>query len=61
MGYASLDQSARGIHTRLFSRAFIFKSGEEMVVFVSADIGMVDQGLKFTVISIICSIACLKF
>jgi len=47
MGYASLDQSAGGIHTRLFSRAFIFESDDDApVVFVSVDIGMLDQGIK---------------
>lgn len=50
MGFANPSQSAEGIHTRLFSRAFIFQSGNNPpVVFVSADIGMVDQGIKFTV------------
>jgi hypothetical protein len=46
MGYAALDQSARGIHTRLFSRAFVFESDGTLVVYVSADLGMVDQAIK---------------
>lgn len=46
MGYANPSQSAQGIHTRLYSRAFIFESGGKRVVYVSADIGMVDQAIK---------------
>lgn len=50
MGYANPSQTSKGIHTRLFSRAFIFQSGDDPpAVFVSADIGMVDQALKFKV------------
>jgi neutral ceramidase len=53
MGYANPSQSARGIHTRLFSRAFIVKEGENRVVFVSADIAMIDQATKFEVVRIL--------
>lgn len=49
MGYANLDQTAGGIHTRLFSRAFIVDDGSRRVVFVSADIGMVSQRLRLEV------------
>ncbi|XP_036405721.1 neutral ceramidase [Megalops cyprinoides] len=49
MGYANLDQTARGIHTRLYSRAFIVDDGSKRVVFVSADIGMVSQRLRLEV------------
>lgn len=51
MGYANLDQTAAGLHTRLFSRAFIVDDGSKRVVFVSADIGMVSQRLRLEVIS----------
>lgn len=50
MGYANPDQTAGGIHTRLFSRAFIVDDGSTRVVFVSADIGMVSQRLRLEVI-----------
>ncbi|XP_048843439.1 neutral ceramidase isoform X2 [Brienomyrus brachyistius] len=50
MGYANLDQTAGGIHTRLFSRAFIVGDGSRRVVFVSADIGMVSQRLRLEVL-----------
>lgn len=50
MGYANPDQTAGGIHTRLFSRAFIVDDGSKRVVFVSADIGMVSQRLRLEVI-----------
>ncbi|KAJ8396036.1 hypothetical protein AAFF_G00025680 [Aldrovandia affinis] len=49
MGYANLEQTAGGIHTRLFSRAFIVDDGSKRVVFVSADIGMVSQRLRLEV------------
>lgn len=42
MGYASPTQQARGIHTRLFSRAFVFESDGERVVYVSAGMYNVD-------------------
>ncbi|KAM9462913.1 neutral ceramidase [Clarias gariepinus] len=50
MGYANPDQSAGGIHTRLFSRAFIVDDGSKRVVFVSAEIGMVSQRLRLEVL-----------
>ncbi|KAL4640092.1 neutral ceramidase [Arapaima gigas] len=49
MGYANPDQTAGGIHTRLYSRAFIVDDGSKRVVFVSADIGMVSQRLRLEV------------
>ncbi|XP_043912351.1 neutral ceramidase [Protopterus annectens] len=51
MGYASPDQSAGGIHTRLYSRAFIIVEPEsgKRAVFVSSDIGMVSQRLRLEV------------
>ncbi|ODN01049.1 Neutral ceramidase B [Orchesella cincta] len=54
MGYANPSQTSKGLHFRLYARSFIFGSIEEgspLVVFLSADIGMVDQGLKFEVVS----------
>ncbi|XP_062859534.1 neutral ceramidase [Trichomycterus rosablanca] len=50
MGYANPSQIAGGIHTRLFSRAFIVDDGSKRVVFVSADIGMVSQRLRLEVL-----------
>ncbi|XP_061081120.1 neutral ceramidase [Conger conger] len=51
MGYANLGQTAGGIHTRLFSRAFIVDDGRKRVVFVTADIGMVSQRLRLEVLN----------
>ncbi|KAJ8264394.1 hypothetical protein GJAV_G00148650 [Gymnothorax javanicus] len=51
MGYANLGQTAGGIHTRLYSRAFIVDDGRKRVVFVSADIGMVSQRLRLEVLN----------
>lgn len=50
MGYAKSGQTAAGIHTRLYSRAFIVDDGVKRVVFVSADIGMVSQRLRLEVL-----------
>ncbi|KAI7798744.1 neutral ceramidase, partial [Triplophysa rosa] len=49
MGYANNEQTARGIHTRLFSRAFIMDDGNKRVLFVTADVGMVSQRLRLEV------------
>ncbi|XP_067100975.1 neutral ceramidase [Osmerus mordax] len=51
MGYATLDQTAGGIHTRLYSRAFIVDDGRKRVVFITADIGMVSQRLRLEVLN----------
>uniref|UniRef100_A0A8C6L8Q4 Neutral ceramidase n=1 Tax=Nothobranchius furzeri TaxID=105023 RepID=A0A8C6L8Q4_NOTFU len=50
MGYANPQQKAAGIHTRLYSRAFIIDDGNRTVVFVTADIGMVSQRLRLEVL-----------
>lgn len=48
MGYAQPQQLTQGIHSRLWSRAFIFASPtqDKRVVFVSADMGMTFQSVK---------------
>uniref|UniRef100_A0A3Q1FQL6 Neutral ceramidase n=1 Tax=Acanthochromis polyacanthus TaxID=80966 RepID=A0A3Q1FQL6_9TELE len=46
MGYASTQQTAAGIHTRLYSRAFIIDDGSRRVVFVTADVGMISQRVR---------------
>ncbi|XP_056153365.1 neutral ceramidase [Lampris incognitus] len=53
MGYANLEQTAAGIHTRLYSRAFIIDDGRKRVVFVTADIGMVSQRLRLEVLKVL--------
>lgn len=50
MGYANPDQVAAGIHTRLYSRAFIVDDGRKRVVFVTADVGMISQRLRLEVL-----------
>lgn len=52
MGYAQPMQLTQGIHSRLWSRAFIIASadGSSRVVFVSADMGMTFQSVKQGVI-----------
>ncbi|XP_070847179.1 neutral ceramidase [Chaetodon trifascialis] len=50
MGYANPEQTAAGIHTRLYSRAFIMDDGKKRVAFVTADIGMVSQRLRLEVL-----------
>lgn len=49
MGYANPEQTAAGIHTRLYSRAFIIDDGRRRVVFVTADVGMISQRLRLEV------------
>ena len=54
MGYGKASQEASGIHTRLFSRAFIFKNTEpanDTVAFVSVDIAMIGQLMKQKVLN----------
>ncbi|KAI4551065.1 hypothetical protein MJG53_021197, partial [Ovis ammon polii x Ovis aries] len=53
MGFSKTGQYARGILTRLYSRAFIMAEpdGSNRVVFVSIDIGMVSQRLRLEVLS----------
>ncbi|CAJ0916522.1 unnamed protein product [Ranitomeya imitator] len=55
MGYASGEQRAGGLHTRLYSRAFIVAEPDnsKRVVFVSADIGMVSQRVRLEVMNIL--------
>ncbi|XP_031416416.1 neutral ceramidase [Clupea harengus] len=50
MGYATPDQTAGGLHFRLYSRAFIVDDGSKRVVFVTADIGMASQRLRLEVL-----------
>ncbi|QSQ20706.1 neutral/alkaline ceramidase [Pyxidicoccus parkwayensis] len=48
MGYGKVEQQTAGIHQRLRSRAFVIASpcNGKRVAFVSADLGMVFQGVK---------------
>jgi len=52
MGYAKQGQNTKGIHTRLFSRAFIIEDVDSgtRVVFVSVDEAMMGQLVKLEVI-----------
>lgn len=49
MGYANPQQTAAGIHTRLYSRAFIVDDRQRRVVFVTVDVGMISQRLRLEV------------
>jgi len=53
MGYGRVDQRTAGIHTRLRSRAFVIASpcNGKRVIFVSADLGQIFQGVKQKVIA----------
>ncbi|XP_044516269.1 neutral ceramidase [Gracilinanus agilis] len=52
MGYAKSGQTASGILTRLYSRAFVLAEPDlsKRVVFVSIDIGMVSQRIRLEVL-----------
>lgn len=53
MGYSKSGQNARGLLTRLYSRAFIMAEpdGSNRMAFVSVDIGMVSQRLRLEVLN----------
>uniref|UniRef100_G1Q8B0 Neutral ceramidase n=1 Tax=Myotis lucifugus TaxID=59463 RepID=G1Q8B0_MYOLU len=53
MGYGKGGQNARGLLTRLYSRAFIMAEpdGSNRMAFVSIDIGMVSQRLRLEVLN----------
>lgn len=46
MGYAELSQSGEGIHTRQYSRAYIFSKGGNRLVYVVADIQAVGVAVR---------------
>ncbi|XP_004701423.1 neutral ceramidase [Echinops telfairi] len=53
MGYGKAGQNARGLLTKLYSRAFIMAEpdGSNRIVFVSIEIGMVSQRLRLEVLN----------
>ncbi len=53
MGYAMEDQKDEGVHTRLWSRAFVIADAKtnKRVVFVSADLAMIFQSVKQGVVA----------
>lgn len=52
MGYVKLSQRSRGIHTRLWSRAFVIASPDasKRVALVSVDLGMICQAVTLAVV-----------
>jgi len=52
MGYAMVGQKTAGIHSRLWSRAYVISSpcNGKRVAFVSADVGMIFQAVKQKVV-----------
>ncbi|CAG4949486.1 unnamed protein product [Colias eurytheme] len=46
MGYADLGQTGAGLHTRQFSRAFIFLKGNTRVVLVTAEVQAVGIAVR---------------
>ena len=52
MGYAKQGQNTKGIHLRLYSRAYIIESPSDgtRVVYVSSDSGMMGQLVKLGVL-----------
>ena len=53
VGYGDVGQTTKGIHTRLWSRAFVIEkpSTGKRIAFVSADIQSIPQGVKQAVIT----------
>lgn len=52
MGYAMIEQKTAGIYQRLWARAFVIESpcNGKRIVFVSADLGQIFQGIKQQVV-----------
>ena len=50
MGYSNISQKTRGIHTRLYSRAFIIADSEKRVVYVSAELLFITPPLSLGVL-----------
>ncbi|KPI92969.1 Neutral ceramidase [Papilio xuthus] len=50
MGYAEIGQSGRGLHTRQFSRAFLFVQGDTRIVLVTADVLAIGIGVRREVV-----------
>jgi len=52
MGYAAFNQTAAGVHTRLFSRAYVVvdEATDTRIAFASVDWGMASQSVKTMVI-----------
>ena len=51
MGYAAPGQVSSGIHMRQYARTFIIDDGDNRVVYVNIDCGMIDQAIKTEVSS----------
>ena len=49
MGYANPAQINKGIHMRLYSRAYIISDGTRRFAFASTDCGMMGQLVKMRV------------
>jgi neutral ceramidase len=54
MGYAMIQQVNSGLHTRLYSRAFIFKEQGKTVVYVSIDSAMTTFAIKKRALDLLC-------
>ncbi|MGK5085531.1 neutral/alkaline ceramidase [Bdellovibrionota bacterium FG-1] len=52
MGYADSAQTTKGIHTRLYARAFVFGDlfGHHPIAYVTADLALISQSVKLAVI-----------
>lgn len=52
MGYGSIAQVTRGIHTRLYSRAFVFETADraQRLAYVTADLALVSQAVQQEVV-----------
>ena len=46
MGHRSSDSQVGGLHTRLFSRAFVIDNGAKLIAFVSVECAGIDRFVK---------------
>ncbi|EEB18244.1 Neutral ceramidase precursor, putative [Pediculus humanus corporis] len=50
MGYGKFEQKGSGIHTRQYSKAYVVDDGDNRLVFVNVDVGMMADGVRIQVI-----------
>ena len=49
MGYGKFEQVGKGLHLRQWARSYIIDDGNQILVFVNVDVGMIGDGLRLQV------------
>ncbi|EEB16906.1 Neutral ceramidase precursor, putative [Pediculus humanus corporis] len=50
MGYGKFEQVGKGLHLRQWARSYIIDDGNQILVFVNVDVGMIGDGLRLQVL-----------